>query len=149
VDPLSELSQLLERLRELVRGDRDVLLGLVRRVADLRLREPQADRQRNQPLLGAVVQVPLQPAPLGVARLDDPQPRGRQLLACLGARDRERDQLGELPQTTLRLPRQDLSLWSAAISAPQVSPATLIGTPTLDRKPRLRTSFALSPERSA
>ena len=40
----------------------------------LGLGHAQVHGQRDQPLLGAVVQVPLQAAPLGVARLDDPRP---------------------------------------------------------------------------
>ena len=41
---------------------------------------PQRQAQRDQPLLGAVVQVALEPAPLGVAGLDDPRPGGPDLL---------------------------------------------------------------------
>ena len=41
--------------------------------------QPQAHRQRDQPLLGAVVEVALDPAPLRVAGLDDPRAGGAQL----------------------------------------------------------------------
>ena len=47
---------------------------------ELVARQPQVHRQRHQPLLGAVVEVALDPAPLRVAGLDDPRPRGAQLL---------------------------------------------------------------------
>ena len=45
-----------------------------------RLREPQVVGERQQPLLRAVVEVALEPAPLGVAGLDDARPRGAQLV---------------------------------------------------------------------
>ena len=43
----------------------------------------QEQGERHQPRLRAVVQVALQPAPLGVARLDDPGTRRAQLLVAL------------------------------------------------------------------
>ena len=43
--------------------------------------EPQVDRQRGQPLLGAVVEVAHDPPPLGVGRLDEAGARGAQALA--------------------------------------------------------------------
>jgi hypothetical protein len=46
--------------------------------------------------LGAVVQVAAEPAALLVAGLDDPGPRGRQLVARIHIRQRGGDQLGEL-----------------------------------------------------
>ena len=61
----------------------------------LRLREPQRERQRDEPLLGAVVEVPLEPAPRFVAGLDDPGSRRSDLLLLLpalgdvGARDED------------------------------------------------------------
>jgi hypothetical protein len=47
---------------------------------DLRAGDPEGQRQVDQPLLGAVVQVPLDPATLGIAELDDPGPGGADLL---------------------------------------------------------------------
>ena len=59
----------------------------------------QVDRQRHQPLLGAVVQVALQAAPLGVGGVDHPGPGLRepldavlQLLSAAGAQQRPRDE---------------------------------------------------------
>ena len=43
-------------------------------------REAQVVGQREQPLLGAVVEVALEPAPLGVAGLDDPRARRAQIM---------------------------------------------------------------------
>ena len=48
-----------------------------------RLRGPQVKHQGDQPLLGAVVQVALDPPAGLVAGGHDPGPRGRQLLAAL------------------------------------------------------------------
>ena len=50
------------------------------RVLQPRLEHPQVEREADELLLGAVVEVALDPPPRGVARLDDPQPREPQLL---------------------------------------------------------------------
>ena len=57
--------------------------------------DPEPDRERDEPLLRAVVEVALEPPPLGVAGGDDARPRRRELLARLGVRERLGDQLGE------------------------------------------------------
>ena len=44
------------------------------------LREPEGERERDEPLLRAVVEVPLEPPPLGVARLDEPHARAAELV---------------------------------------------------------------------
>ena len=44
------------------------------------LGERERERQRHQPLLRAVVEVALEPATLDVGGLDEPEPRGAQLL---------------------------------------------------------------------
>ena len=49
----------------------DELLGVVRVLADPALDQRELQGEGHQPLLGAVVQVALDPAPLGVARGDD------------------------------------------------------------------------------
>src|SRR3712207_7719953 len=46
-------------------------------VAQLRLGDPQRERERDEALLRAVVQVALDAPPLGVAGLDDAHPRRR------------------------------------------------------------------------
>ena len=71
VDPARELAQLRERTRQLVARGRDQRLRRRRVAPDVGLDEPQLHRQRDQTLLGAVVEVALEPAPLGVARGDD------------------------------------------------------------------------------
>ena len=48
------------------------------RLGDLVLGDPQRQRERDEPLLGAVVQVALQPPALGQAGLDDPGARAAQ-----------------------------------------------------------------------
>ena len=50
------------------------------RVLQARLEHPQVERERDELLLRAVVEVALDPPPRRVARLDDPQPRDPQLL---------------------------------------------------------------------
>ena len=74
VDALGQLAQLLERERQ--RGPR--LAHDRRRVALVRgqlgLEQPERHRDRDQPLLRPVVKVALDPAALGVGRLDQPPP---------------------------------------------------------------------------
>ena len=88
-----ELTELLERLGELLPRapedlDRSVDVGL-----EPGLREPQGEGKRREPLLGAVVEVALQPASRRVGGVDDPRPGGAELLllslalADVGARD--------------------------------------------------------------
>ena len=67
-----ELPQLPERLGELVACARDHRLGRRRVAADVGLDQPELHGQRDQPLLSAVVQVALEPPPLGVAGRHDP-----------------------------------------------------------------------------
>ena len=52
----------------------------VRVVAELRLEQAELERQRDEPLLGAVVQVALEPLALLLAGLDDARARAPQLL---------------------------------------------------------------------
>jgi hypothetical protein len=68
--------------------------------------DPQADRQRDQPLLRTVVEVALEPPALPVARRDDAGPRRRELLARLGVREGHRDELGERGDPVL-IPRRE------------------------------------------
>ena len=70
MDAARELAQLVEGDGELL--DQRVDLAALRRVLQLRLEHPQVERQADEVLLRAVVQVALDPAARGVARLDDP-----------------------------------------------------------------------------
>ena len=69
MDPAGDVAQLLERQRDLAprRGERVARLRLVR---ELPVEQAQLERQRDQPLLGAVVQVPLEPLALLLAGFD-------------------------------------------------------------------------------
>ena len=86
VEAPSQLAELAQREGELVAARRHELLR--RRVgADVALQQAQLQRDRDEALLGAVVEVALEPPPLGVAGRDDALPRGLQL-------DHPRAQLG-------------------------------------------------------
>ena len=39
-------------------------------------RKPQRERERDEPLLSAVVEIPLEPPTFGVLRFDEPLPGG-------------------------------------------------------------------------
>ena len=71
VDAARQLPELLERVGQLVARGRRELLRLGGIAPDVGAEHPQLERERDEPLLGAVVQVALEPAPLGVAGRDD------------------------------------------------------------------------------
>ena len=79
MDAAGELAQLLQRLGQLVARGAHELLGLLRVATDLAPDQRELQRERDQPLLGAVVQVALDAAPLGVGRGDDALAGGLQL----------------------------------------------------------------------
>ena len=85
MDPARQLAELLERLRELGAGPGEQLARSGRVAREPRLGEPKRQRERDEPLLRAVVQVALEPPPLGVARLDDARARPAQLVLVGGA----------------------------------------------------------------
>ena len=80
MDAAGQLAQLAERERELLLRAVDQLVGPVGIRVELALGEPQRERERDEPLLGAVVQVALQPPALLRAGLDDARAGGAQLL---------------------------------------------------------------------
>ena len=149
MDPLCELAQLGDRLGELLRELFEQLVGFLRAGAQLALRDPEPDRQRHQSLLSAVVQVALDAATFSVAGLDDALARRGQLVARARARDGKPDKLGERLQAALGLERKGFLRLRATTRAPQVTPATVIGTPTLPENPSARSLAAPGPARSS
>ncbi len=101
MDPMSELTELLEPERQLVARLRDQLRRGRRVLGEPRPRDAKPERERDQPLLCTVVEVPLEPPPLGVAGLDDARTRRRQLLTGLGVRERDRYEARELLEPLL------------------------------------------------
>ena len=79
MDAAGELAQLGERLREL-RARLLEQLDRPRGPTRTRAGERERERQRDEPLLRAVVEVALEPPPLDVGGLDEPEPGGAQLL---------------------------------------------------------------------
>jgi hypothetical protein len=76
METAGELAQLLEREGELVAGIHEDRAGAGRIGIELRMREPQGERDRDQALLRTVVEIALQAAALDVAGGDDPRSRG-------------------------------------------------------------------------
>ncbi len=70
------------------------------------LHEAQLQGERDEALLGAVVEVALQPPALGVARFDDARARGRELVVRVRVGERLRDEVGEVAEASLRARRE-------------------------------------------
>ena len=113
MDPAGELTQLLERERELLARADEQLMGGVAGHSQAATGRGAATAKRDEALLGAVVQVALETPALGVARLDDPRPRAGELLAGLLVRERERHQLRELADAVLQSPAEACGTMSA------------------------------------
>ena len=75
VDAAGELAQLLDRKLDLLAGLGDQLCGMRGRGPDLRLGEFKRHSDTDQALLRTVVQVTLDPPPLGIGGGDDALPR--------------------------------------------------------------------------
>ena len=101
-----ELAQLLEPGVELAGRVAEQLGRGLRVRLELRLRHAEEERRRDEPLLGTVVQVALEPPALLVAGPHDPRARRLQILTCLRARDRERDEVAEGGEPHLGVGRQ-------------------------------------------
>jgi hypothetical protein len=79
VDPAGELAQLVQGGAELGVRLGEEVGGAVCVRAELRAGELEREAEREQPLLGAAVEVALEPSPLLIAGTDDARPRGAQL----------------------------------------------------------------------
>ena len=69
MDPAGDFTQLLEAERELVAAS-EISAPAARGSRELGLGDAEVERERDEPLLRPVVQVPLEPPPLGVTGLD-------------------------------------------------------------------------------
>ena len=74
MDAPRQIAKLGERLRQLLLCGREQAGSGLGVVAHSRLREMEGDRERDQPLLCAVVEVALDSLASSVRRLDDPHP---------------------------------------------------------------------------
>jgi hypothetical protein len=89
VDAVREVPQLLGGLPDVAAEFREQDPGLAGVVLGQFAGQAHLDRQGGEPLLGAVVEVALDPAPLGVGHGHDPGPRGLEL-GCLAVQLRGR-----------------------------------------------------------
>ena len=101
MDAAGQLAQLVEALGELLLRCGQELARGGRVLLEHRAGHAQVQRDRDEALLRAVVEVALQPPALGVARLDDAGARGGQLLVGVRVGQRLRDELGEVAQPLL------------------------------------------------
>jgi hypothetical protein len=106
----------------------------------------QREAERDQALLGAVVQVAFDAAPGLVGSGDDPRAGGGELGAAVGVGDRGADGLGEAGHALFSVGREKPVPCPTAI-APHIRPATTIGAATLDRSPsrRMASPYASAP----
>ena len=133
MDAAGQLAQLGESLGEILLGGGQRLPRGRRVALELRADHAQAERDRDEPLLSAVVQVALEPPALGVADLDDARPRGGELLVGVGVGQRLRDEIGEVAQPLLETRGQRVGRVVAAASTPHSLPPTLTGAATAAR----------------
>ena len=132
--PARELAQLLEARGELLARRLEQRASAARDRPRARLRASRScQRERDEPLLGAVVEVALEPAPLGVAGLDDAGARRGQLVVRVGVREGQRDELGELGDAGLGARRERPLVRDHDHRAPQVA---LHHDRRRDRRPR-------------
>jgi hypothetical protein len=121
------------------------------------------ERQGDQPLLRAVVQVTLDSPPRFVSRLDDSGAGRDELRLRLRARDRGADQSvndasrdsissPDTEDESIRLVYQPVKTGNASrrcrrptLTIPQTSPSTTIGAPMADASPAARTASATIP----
>ena len=80
MDARREIAQLVDRLPGVGERAVDELASAVDVGGEALARELELDHQRDEPLLGAVVEVAPEPSAFRVARLDDPRARGPQRL---------------------------------------------------------------------
>ncbi len=101
VNPAGDLSHLLGRADQTIDDVRHLLLQRVQFGWHRCLRRAQRESQRDQPLLGAVVQIAFETPPRKVARGHDPGARRVELRVGLCVGNRGRDQIGEVPDPRL------------------------------------------------
>jgi hypothetical protein len=121
VDPTRELLQVRHRIDQSGRDAGQLGSKIVPVGRDIRLRGAHRQSERDQPLLGAVVEVSLDPAASLVRRRDDPPARGGELGAAVRIGDRGCDDVGELLQAFLDVDRQWLVLGCDDDGAPETA----------------------------
>ena len=95
VDAGREVAQVVDRRLGVLERVVDEPAGALGVLLPALLGELEVDHDVDELLLGAVVEVAAEPAPLLVAGLQDAGARGRELLARVGVGERVGDQLGE------------------------------------------------------
>ena len=133
MDAARELAQLLEALAELLGRFVEDLGGLAGCVLDPRAGEAQLQRDSDEALLGAVVQVALEAPARRVAGLDEPRARGGELVAGVRAGECKRYELGEALEACFAAVGSGSSREVATTSRPQTRPATTTGAATTER----------------
>ena len=133
MDAARQLAQLVEPAGEVGLGGLQQLPGGLRVALEPRGHHAQLERDRDEALLRAVVQVALEPLPLGVADLDEPRARGGELLVGVGVGQRLGDEVREVAQPLLDALGSGSSEVLAAASTPHSRPPTLTGAATAAR----------------
>ena len=111
---------------------------------DRRLHGSKREREWDELLLSAIVQVALDPPACLVRGGNHAGPGGRQLCEVLGLGDHSRDKLCERSQTCSVSRGNGCSSTEQTIMAPQTRPWTMIGAPAAGRKPAAAAAPAAS-----
>ena len=121
MDAAGDLAQLVQRAGRPGGGPAELRRQLAGPGGTAAWAAAQPQGESDQPLLGAVVQVPLDAPAGGIGGGHDPGPRRRQLRPALRIGDGRGDQLGEPGQARLGLRRKRSSLsWRPRHDAPQL-----------------------------
>ena len=110
MDPERHLAQLVHHARQPLDDAGQLGVELAELGRHGRLSRAQLERERDELLLRAVVQVALDPLPCRIGGGHDPRARSGELRSALGIRDRGRHELGELGEPGLGLSGQRLRL---------------------------------------
>ena len=128
MDPAGELTELLEAERKL--SDASASSSAAAGSSGSRDWASLSGGERDETLLCAVVEVPLEAPTVSVAGLDDPRARRGQLLAGLGVRQRDGDEPRELLEAFLDAGGEPPGGPTETEVAPQSRPETTIGAAT-------------------
>ena len=145
MDATRVITQFVQRVRQSGSDEFQIGAELAKLGRHRRVRHAQLQHQRDQPLLGAVVQVTLDPLASLVRSGDEPRPRFYELGLRFGVGDRGRDEFGEIGDAALGSGRKRAAFGDPVTATPHRRPSTTMGPPAPVIIPASRKSARPSP----